>query len=758
MKKTDILKQHIKTIIILALCLCIPFILIWYAASYVNENIFHEQKGESLYAFARVLDSQLTDGGYDEILINAGMENASRDEKIAVLNEALRNITDDVAHSSSGLGVGYYSRELDAIITYGPSEDYQNTVGVSIGDEHPGRRVMATGIPEVVMGSMVRGNIMNAMIPVVRGGAVIGYIWSNNLVSELEHTLQQMSAIILLLLVLSYIIIMTIIVVFIRRMIRTEQRYRLALSEALDEAKIATRAKSTFLSNMSHEIRTPMNAIIGMTSIAESTDDVSRKNYAIEKIKEASNHLLGVINDILDMSKIEAEKFDLSPVSFNFEKMLQKVADVINFRVEERRQKFYVNIGKDIPNTLFGDDQRLSQVITNLLSNAVKFTPEEGTIRLNAQLDTDDNGMTPDKGFYRIKISVEDTGIGITNEQQQRLFRSFEQAEADTTRKFGGTGLGLAISKRIVDLMNGDIWVESEQGKGTKFTFTVLLQRGTGDKERLLDENVNWSNIRIFVVDDEPEILEYFTALSNIWGIKCTTADNGEKAAEIIMRDDNYDIFFIDWRLPDMYGSNIARIIREKVEQKPIVVLLSSISWAEVEYEAREAGIDKFLPKPLFPSTIVDLINECIGAGGIAEQSIQDIAGDDFTGHRILLAEDVEINREIVMTLLEPTNLTVECAENGKQTVDMFIAVPDKYDMIFMDVQMPEMDGYDATRAIRSSGVPGAGDIPIIAMTANVFREDIERCLEVGMNNHVGKPLDINEVLGILREYLRKAR
>ena len=515
-----------------------------------------------------------------------------------------------------------------------------------------------------------------------------------------------------------------------------------------EAAEQASKAKSNFLSNMSHEMRTPMNAIIGMTAIGKLSPAIERKDDALNKIDIASKHLLGVINDILDMSKIEADKLELSPVSFNFEKMLQKVAVVINFRIDERRQKFYVNIDKNMPSTLIGDDQRLSQVITNLLANAIKFTPEEGSIYLDSQLKMEVNGIC------RLQVSVQDTGIGISDEQKARLFRSFEQAEADTSRKFGGTGLGLAISKRIVELMGGNIWVESEPGKGSKFIFTALMQHDTNEKKRLLDEGVNWDNIRIFVVDDEPEILEYFLALSETWGITCAVAASGEKALEILETDDDYNIYFLDWLLPGINGIELARQIQAKAQNKSVVVIFSSIDWYVIEDEARAAGVDKFIPKPLFPSVIVNMINECIGIENTMKKV--DKAGyiDDFSGYFLLLAEDVEINREIVMTLLESTHINIECAENGVKALEMITKAPDKYDMVFMDIQMAEMDGYEATRSIRALGTPKAKTIPIIAMTANVFREDVEKCLESGMNGHVGKPLDFDEMLSVLRVHL----
>jgi signal transduction histidine kinase/ActR/RegA family two-component response regulator len=412
---------------------------------------------------------------------------------------------------------------------------------------------------------------------------------------------------------------------------------------ALKQALQASLAKGNFLSNMSHEMRTPMNAIIGMTAIGKDTKDIEKKDYAFGKIEDASVHLLGVINDVLDMSKIEANKLELSPVKFNFEKMLQKVVNVINFRIEERKQSFHVAIDKQIPRVLIGDDQRLSQVLTNLLSNAVKFTPDGGAIRLNARrieggTQGENSSPPPQAGdkdgdeknqACTIQIEVTDTGIGISEEQQARLFNSFEQAENTTTRKYGGTGLGLAISKRIVEMMGGTVWIESEPGKGSTFAFTVT------------------------------------------------------------MKSDQYKPPLEDTRL------------------------------------------------------------------GVQDTGIEETKGsDNFTGNRILLAEDVEINREIVLTILEPTGLDIDCAENGAEALQMFSEAPDKYGMIFMDVQMPEMDGYEATRRIRALDIPEAATIPIVAMTANVFKEDIERSLKAGMNDHVGKPLDFEEVLSKLGKYL----
>jgi len=521
------------------------------------------------------------------------------------------------------------------------------------------------------------------------------------------------------------------------------------LSQAKEDALRTSSAKSDFLANMSHEMRTPMNAIIGMTAIGKAADNPAKKDYAFAKIEGASTHLLGVINDILDMSKIEAGKFELSLAEFNFEKMLQRVVNVVSFRMEEKRQRFGVHIDGKIPDVLVGDDQRLSQVLTNLLSNAVKFTPEEGAIRLNARHEGEENGLV------LLRIDVSDTGIGINAEQQTHLFQSFQQAESSTTRRFGGTGLGLAISKRILEMMAGEIWVKSELHRGSTFSFTVRLERGATAPRKGVAADLNWADIRVLAVDDDPDVLEIFKDYAVKIGFACDTASGGQEALDKIARNDQYNVCFLDWKMPDMDGMELTRRIKaDKKGKSSIVIMISAMEWNELENEAKRSGVDSFLPKPLFPSVIADHISRYLGLA-------QDTGGEDapaervsFAGRCILLVEDVELNREIVLTLLEPTELIVDCAENGAMAVRMFSAAPERYGMIFMDVQMPEMDGYEATQHIRTLDAPRAGQIPIVAMTANVFREDIDQCLAAGMNDHVGKPLDFNNVLKKLHKYL----
>jgi signal transduction histidine kinase/DNA-binding response OmpR family regulator len=521
------------------------------------------------------------------------------------------------------------------------------------------------------------------------------------------------------------------------------------LQQRIEAAQAATLAKSDFLANMSHEIRTPLNAIIGMTSIGKRAGDPERKDYAFGKIEDASTHLLAVINDVLDMSKVEAGKMELYSVEFNFERMLRQVVNVINFRMDEKHLRFSVHIDPRIAPVLAGDDQRLAQVLINLLSNAVKFTPEGGSVSLDAVL------LNEADGLCELQISVADTGIGISEEQQARLFNAFQQAESGISRRYGGTGLGLSISKHVVELMGGEIRLESLPGKGSTFTVTVSLARGSA-QQPLLAPGRDWKNVRVLAVDDMPEAREIFLEIARGLGVNCDVADGSGAALALVDEKGPYDIYFVDWRMPGMDGAELASRLKENRGDGSVVIMVTAADQADIDTGAGQTRPDRFLSKPLFPSMVADTINECLGVdGAIGHEAPQDedIEGI-FRGRCLLLAEDVEINREIVLSLLEPTQISADCVENGLQAVEAFKGDPDRYDMIFMDMQMPEMDGLEATRRIRALDIPRAGTIPIIAMTANVFREDIENCLAAGMNGHIGKPLGMDEVLAQLRRYL----
>jgi len=516
-------------------------------------------------------------------------------------------------------------------------------------------------------------------------------------------------------------------------------------------AEQASKAKSSFLANMSHEIRTPLNAIIGMTSIGMSAENIERKDYCYRRIDDASKHLLGIINDILDLSKIEAGKFELSPSEFFFEKMLQRVVNVNKIRLDEKHINFSIYVAPDIPKILFGDEQRLAQVLTNLLGNAVKFTPEYGSISLDTRFIAEEDKLCT------LRFSVTDTGIGISPDQQARLFNSFSQAERNTAAKFGGTGLGLSISKNIVEMMGGKIWIESELGKGSTFAFIIHAKRIKDIQKALPD----LSKIRILAVDDDRSMLEYYRDIIQRYGASCDIAANSEDALKLIVRNGAYDIYFVDWRMPGIGGKALAETLTtgEKTTRKAHVIIVSAAEWTLIKDEVEKTNVDKFLSKPLFPSDIFDAIIDCIGTmhqPADTGEKREDHETIKFEGRHILLAEDVEINREIVQTLLEPALLKIDFAENGKEAVRLFSESPDKYDLILMDVQMPEMDGHEATRRIRALGMPKAKEIPIIAMTANVFREDVEMCLQSGMNDHVGKPLNLDEVMAKLQVYLSK--
>ena len=541
-----------------------------------------------------------------------------------------------------------------------------------------------------------------------------------------------------------------------RQMISEIHEQNDKLIELKNLAESASKAKSDFLSRMSHEIRTPMNAIIGMTKIADNTSDINKLRYCLSTIGTSSAQLLGLINDILDMSKIEAGKFEIEIAPMNIEKTLMKVCNLIVDKTEQKSQKLVVNLGKNMRMHYLGDELRISQVITNLLSNAVKFTPEKGTVTITVE------EIQKENDYSILRFTISDTGIGITEEQIDKLFISFEQADGSISRRFGGTGLGLAISKSIIEKMNGRIWVESEANKGSVFTFEIKLERSPRQSETVIFDGITPSDLKLLIVDGDEDIRRHFLDVVGNFGTHADEAESGTRAIHLVKTareaQKPYDVVFLDYNLPDMDGIETANKLGEMIDKNTVIVMTSFLEWNKIEKLADGVGVHRFISKPLFPSSILDAINEIVGntIKNLKIETVMEEKAPDFSDATLLLAEDVEINREIFIALLEDTNINIDVAENGRIAVNKFKENPDRYNIIIMDVQMPEMDGCEATRMIRALDIPKAKQIPIIAMTANAFKEDVAMCISCGMNDHLAKPIDVEAVTRKLIFYLRE--
>jgi len=544
----------------------------------------------------------------------------------------------------------------------------------------------------------------------------------------------------------------------LNQMIVSMNEMSLHSTELLNAAEYANQSKSDFLSRMSHEIRSPMNAIIGMTQIARISTDPAKISDCLMKIDNASRHLLALINDILDMSKIEANKFELTSETFFLEGSLHKIYDMMNVKAEEKKQQMTLGIDKSIPEYIVSDELRLSQVITNLVSNAIKFTDEGGKIEIEVR----EIGNTGDT--HTIRVDVKDNGIGLARGQIDKLFKPFEQGDGSISRKFGGTGLGLAINKRIIEMMGGEIWVESAPGMGSVFSFTVVVKGGEPDAAakkrgaRKQQPVVQAKDVRILVVDDSEEANEYTSHVLDTLGFKCELARDGDEAVEaaILAYSEKrpYSVIFMDYMMPKLNGIEAAKKIRNIYGENITIVMVSMYDREEFEAAAREAGIIKCVTKPISPSSALDAISEvmpnCVIKNNGESVSAPSVG---FGGNTILLAEDIEVNREIISAFLEGTNVNIEVAVNGVEAVEKFTANPEKYDIILMDIQMPEMDGFEATRRIRSLDIRKAKTIPIVAMTANALSEDVQKCKEAGMNDHMAKPVDPEALLLKLNDF-----
>jgi two-component system sensor histidine kinase/response regulator len=528
------------------------------------------------------------------------------------------------------------------------------------------------------------------------------------------------------------------------------------LKVAKEKSEEATAMKSIFLANMSHEIRTPMNAVIGMAYLALKTPLSEKQRDYVSKIHNAGTSLLGVINDILDFSKIEAGRLDIETVDFHLDDVIASATSITAQKAQDKGLEFLAEVEKSVPQNLVGDPLRLGQVITNLINNAIKFT-EQGEVYLKAEL-LEEIGERA-----RLRFSVKDTGIGMTPEQAARLFQAFSQADASTTRKHGGTGLGLTISKRLVELMGGEIGLESEPGAGSTFRFTVLLGVASGPAQsRIVPEQLRTASA--LVVDDNAAARDILVhALDGICA-RVEAVSSGEEAIATVKQHDSdrpYDVIFMDWRMPGMDGIQAARLIKEDTQLKthPAVVLVTAFGREEVREEAERIHMDGFLLKPVTASMLVDTL-VTLFAGARPDRTAlapADRHADRLRGMRILLAEDNEINQQIAVELLEGVGATVEVANDGLEAVRKLLdqPFPPNFDVVLMDLQMPEMDGYQATRKIRSD--PRFASFPIIAMTAHATMEERQKCLDAGMNGHVSKPIDPSSLFDTLERFVSPA-
>ena len=531
---------------------------------------------------------------------------------------------------------------------------------------------------------------------------------------------------------------------------RTARRQVLELQQAKHEADKANRAKSEFLSNMSHDIRTPMNAIVGMTAIAASNlENSALVRDCLRKITLSSKHLLGLINDVLDMSKIESGKFSLNIDSVSLREVMECLVSIVQPKVRANKLRFDIRIHDILSERVYSDSVRLNQVLLNLLSNALKFTPPGASIALILYQEPSPLG----DGYVRTHIHVKDTGIGMTEEFQKRIYDSFSREPSTRVHRIEGTGLGMSITKYIVDAMKGNIELHSKLNRGTEFHITLDMERvDTREEDMVLPD---WN---ILVVDDDEELCRSAASSLMELGIQAEWAQDGQSAVYMSVRrheqHQDYHMVLLDWEMPGMNGLETARELRRHLGDAVPILLISSYDWSEVEDEARAAGITGSISKPLFKSTLFHELKRFVEKD--AKSDIQEERTmPDWKGKRILLTEDNELNWEVASTLLQEYGFDLDWAENGQECVDRFKeSAPGYYDVVLMDIRMPVMNGYEAAEIIRGMDRPDA-DIPIIAMTADAFSEDIQKCLASGMNAHIAKPLDIKEVLRVLEKYLR---
>lgn len=529
------------------------------------------------------------------------------------------------------------------------------------------------------------------------------------------------------------------------------KRQQKILQDALLVAQKANDAKRDFLSRMSHEIRTPMNAIIGMSAVAFNyLDDKKRTADCLRKITFSSKHLLMLLNDVLDMSKIENGKLNIRQELFDLKNLVTSLADINYGIATAKGLAFEIVISGFKDELLLGDSMRVNQILLNLLSNAIKFTPKGGSVRLEIRMLR----SASDKIWLR--FIVKDSGIGMKKEFLEHLYEPFEQADNGIARKYGGTGLGMAITKNLVAIMDGTIEVESQEGAGT--TFMVDLPFGVSKVDKKTAAEME--EMRVLVVDDDNDTCEHAVVLLKGMGVNVDWALNGFEAIEKVRsacEDDGrcYDVCFIDWCMPELDGIETARRMRRYVGPDVLIIIISAYDWSGIEEQAKAAGVNAFIAKPFFASNLYNTLLTVSRKPELGFSAVGNKETYDFGGKKVLLVEDNELNMEIASELLKFVNLQVEHAENGKVAVDIFRNSKEKeYALIFMDIQMPLMNGYDAARCIRSSEHPAAGTIPIIAMTANAFNDDVQAAFDAGMNGHLAKPIDVEVLYKTIARYI----
>lgn len=520
------------------------------------------------------------------------------------------------------------------------------------------------------------------------------------------------------------------------------------LEKARQTALEANKAKSEFLANMSHDIRTPMNAIVGMTAIATAhIDDQKQVQNCLRKITLSSKHLLGLINDVLDMSKIESGKLTLTTEQISLKEVVEGIVNIMQPQIKAKRQTFDIHVENILTENIWCDSVRLNQVLLNLLSNATKYTPEGGSIQLSLSEEKSPKG----ENYIRIHIKVKDNGIGMSPDFLKRIYESYSRADGVRVSKTQGTGLGMAITKYIVDAMEGSINIKSEIDKGTEVSLTFDFEKAVA-----LEMDMVLPPWRMLVVDDDELLCRTAIDTLKTIGINADWVLSGEKAIELVtqchQKRDDYQIILLDWKLPGMNGIQVAKEIRRNLGDEVPILLISAYDWSEFEEEAREAGINGFISKPLFKSTLYNALCQYMDTQTENDPLNTNI---DLSGRRILLAEDNELNWEVASELLSDLGVELDWAEDGQICLDKFQkSSAGHYDAILMDIRMPHMTGYEATKAIRGTNHPDALSIPIIAMSADAFSDDIQHCLQCGMNAHIAKPIDVIELTRLLKRYL----